>query len=204
MPTQLPKSGFDVAKIEAVIHRPFADWAHDCHSVCLAILNAGFVPGGRIARGSCRGVFGQHSWIVDGPDVYDRDARIVDPTLWSYRDDVDGIVVAHPDDKYQHRPMGSGIIWQYGRPPYAIEDPVELTPPDGGWSRDAEQFLKILGPLDHAGWRALFRSPVGGWPAGEIIRQAYLTGWAAFIPIDIVGMTTDLNPFELYLEVHDG
>lgn len=60
-------------------------------------------------------------------------------------------------------------------------------------------FLELLGPLDLAGWAQLLHAPVGGWPAREIIAFAYRTKrLSALIPIDVVGMATDVNPNDLY------
>lgn len=190
----------EVAHVEEVIGIPFADWAHNCHGISLAIVKAGLVPGGRIARGTCLGVFGQHSWIVDGPNVYDRDARIIDPTLWSYRDDVDGILFTTPDDKYEHRPHGHGNIWAWGRPESGDDEPMVLPNADA-LSKEAKSFLRACGPLDRLGWGTLFsQAPVGGWPAGEIIGAACDAGWEVLVPIDRIGMCTDRNPGGLYLE----
>lgn len=63
---------------------PSSKWSGRCHEISLAILRAGLVPGGRVARGWCKGVPSQHSWIAASGDCYGRDAPIIDPTLWTY------------------------------------------------------------------------------------------------------------------------
>lgn len=45
---------------------PFARWARNCHVISLALLRTGLFGRGRIARGFCRGVGSQHSWIILG------------------------------------------------------------------------------------------------------------------------------------------
>ena len=79
-----PLSAMSPDEVAELIHIPVESWAQQCHSISLAIIQAGLVPGARVARGSCRGVGSQHSWIVDGWNCYDPDAKIIDPTLWSY------------------------------------------------------------------------------------------------------------------------
>lgn len=61
-------------------------WAQQCHAASVRLVNSGVFGGQfvRVARGGCRGVFGQHSWVVVGRDCYADDALIVDATLWSY------------------------------------------------------------------------------------------------------------------------
>ena len=60
-------------------------------------------------------------------------------------------------------------------------------------------FLNLLGPLDKNGWITLAHAPVERWPAGEIIDAMCESGLEGYVPIDIVGMTTDRNPSGLYL-----
>jgi hypothetical protein len=153
-------------------------------------------PDARVARGWCKGV-GVHSWAVIG-DPYSPDVVIVDPTLWSYDPDVEGIWVGTAKDG-RHRPQGAGSIWEHGRPPEPVDEPIALTP-KVPLSRFAQQFLaEMVGPLDYVGWMSLANSPVGGWPAAEIIAAMDDTqAVRAAIPMDILGMLTDRNPSGLY------
>jgi hypothetical protein len=154
--------------------------------------------GDRVARGFCDGVGGQHSWVVIGGDCYNPKA-IVDPTLWSYRDDVRGIYVGSTST-YRHRPHGAGSIWDYGKPVRGSGKIIQLTP-SRPLSRFALSFLELVEPLDHAGWSHLAHAPVEGWPAGEILAAIDDTEeLAALVPIDRLGMLTDRNPGNLYLE----
>lgn len=173
-------------------------WSLQCHAASIRIVRSGILGDARVARGTCVGVGGQHSWVVVGGDCYDVDAPIWDATLWSYDEHVDGVWRGTMRDG-RHRPFGQGSIWDWGRPDYPTEEPIELTPsrPLSGRARD---FLGMLGPLDRRGWAVLAHAPVEEWPAGEIIRAMYETeAVGALIPIDIVGMVTDVNPSGLYL-----
>jgi hypothetical protein len=94
--------------------------------------------------------------------------------------------------------LGWGSIWEYGRPDFPTGDVIALD--RTGLSPFAVMFLDMLGPLDRRGWHVLFDGPMEGWPAGEIIAAAYGTPTLkALIPIDRVGMLTDLNPMGVYL-----
>ncbi len=174
-------------------------WHHQCHAASLAIVKARIFPVARVARGTCKGVGGQHSWVVLSNDCYEPKARIVDPTLWSYDSTVEGIWRGSYKAA-RHTPMGGfGSIWEWGRPPTASGPAIPLTP-KFALSRDAQHFLDLLGPLDRKGWSSLMAAPSGGWPMGEIIAAMddteTLTAW---VPIDRVGMLTDRNPGGLYL-----
>lgn len=188
---------------------PLERWSGQCHAASLKVVQEATFHA-RVARGSCIGVGGQHSWIVVGDNCYDRDAPIIDPTLWSYDASVEGIWVGTMRDG-RHAPFGVGSIWQWGRPPEARGAPVELTP-RRPWSRSAQSFLRLLGPLDLDGWRSLAHAPVEGWPAGEVIDAMCATPHpsvpgvklGSMVPIDIIGMVTDRNPAGLYLrDTHD-
>lgn len=177
---------------------PLVDWAHRCHEASLALVKAGV--GTRVARGTCRGVGGQHSWVVVGDNCYDPKAVIIDSTLWSYRDDVVGIWVGSAK-KGWHQPHGAGLIWDWGKPQTNGGKVFELDP-EIKLSDGAKAFLDLLGPLDMQGWCALLgHAPVGGWPSREIVAAAYRTKeLKMLIPIDRVGMLTDVNPGGLYLK----
>jgi hypothetical protein len=176
---------------------PLDQWAYNCHQASLALVQSDAIGEfARVARGWANGPVGQHSWVVVGHDPYDRNARIVDPTLWSYRDDVEGIWVGSAKER-QHVPHGAGSIWDWGQPEAVTDEVVELefkTPP----SKACRQFLDLLGPLDSHGWKVLAHAPVEGWPANEIL-PAINDTIGQVVPIDIIGMTTDLNPGGLYL-----
>lgn len=176
---------------------PLDRWATQCHAASIELVRSGKLGEARVARGTCRSVAGQHSWVVLGNDCYDENATIVDPTLWSYDNSTSGVWVGTYRDGIQ-RPHGKGSIWEWGRPAEAVNEPVELTPRKP-FSPAAESFLRLLGPLDAEGWRMLAHAPVEGWPAGEIIDAMCESGFEAVLPIDIVGMTTERNPSGLYL-----
>jgi len=178
---------------------PLDAWAYQCHAASLKLVWEGEPLGARrVARGGCKGVGGQHSWVVLGDDCYDDRAVIIDPTLWSYDESVQGVWVGTYRDGL-HVPHGKGYIWDWGRPNPATGSVIELTP-SKPFSQAARGFLDLLGPLDHEGWRLLAHAPVEGWPAGEILAAIENTpGLAGRVPIDILGMTTDLNPKGLYL-----
>jgi hypothetical protein len=191
----LPLSGMSDAEVALTIGVPIETWHGQCHAISLAIVKAGLVPGGRVARGSCRGVGGQHSWIVNGRDCYDPKADIIDPTLWTYVPSVGSIWRGGPKT-HKHTPHGAGSIWEWGRPVSGDGEPIELE----GLSKRAQLFVDMLGPLDFRGWNMLFSAaPVEGWPAGEIIEAANKNrDLAGLIPIDRLGMLTDVNPQGLY------
>jgi hypothetical protein len=136
-------------------------------------------------------------------DCYDDDALIIDPTLWSYVDEVEGVWIStYRDSPYEHRPHGKGSVWDWGRPARADETsemPLDITP-EGGWSDDAQGFIDMLGPLGRTGWIQLAHAPVEGWPSKEILAVMWQhPKISAHVPIDIAGMATDLNPSGLYL-----
>lgn len=184
---------------EQAVGSPLSKFHHQCHAASLAIVRSGALGTARVARGACAGVGGQHSWVVVGDDCYAKDAVIVDPTLWSYVDGVEGVWVGTARDGL-HTPAGSGTIWQWGRPDSPRDEIIEVAPPEGGWSKEALFFLELLGPLDLNGWRQLAHAPVGSWPAKEILAAMWqderIGSW---IQIDVIGMLTDLNPGGLYL-----
>lgn len=191
----------DVDAVVQEIGVSFEDWARRCHEISLAIVKAGLVEG-RVVRGSSKATISQHSWIVP-LDFYDgtfiaKDHWIIDPTLWSYDEKVEGIWYGNYSDGL-HRLHGEGLIWDYGRPGPPVSEVIELEP-KGPLSGRAQEFLRLLGPLDARGWSLLLHSPVEGWPAREILVAADNTPTLrGVIPIDILGNYTDLNPLGLYL-----
>jgi hypothetical protein len=186
----------DIDEVAHQIGIPIEQWRHNCHVISLAIVKAGLVPSGRVARGVCRGVPGQHSWIVDGPDCYDIAAPIIDPTVWSYVGTAP-LILHTTATEFGYRPHGAGSIWDHGCPTHRGGDTVHLD--RGGLSTEARMFLDMVGPLDHTGWMSLFNAPVGGWPAKEIMTAADAhPDLAPLIPVDVLGMVTDLNPGGLY------
>lgn len=187
-------------------------WAHDCHRAAVTLVRSGKMPvGARVARGWHPCVRGQHSWVTLG-DCYDPDVTIIDPTLWSYLKADPAGKVPHPPSiaigdaaNYDGKPHGHGSIWDFGRPDPVLFGTGTLISrpkaPKGGWSEDAVDFMREVGPLNIFGWGFLAsQCPVGGWPAAEIIGAMYCDKrLAAMVPIDKVGMLTDYNPGGLYL-----
>lgn len=170
--------------------------AYSCHEVSLALAKSGHFPGARVARGFARGVMGQHSWLVNG-DPYDPEVRIIDATLWSYDPSVKGIWIGTAEDMV-HIPHGAGHFMRGGMPSHHGERTITLTPATP-LSAEAEEFLAMLGPLDYRGWHEVAHLPVEGWPVREILTAMHDTkGVGVLIPIDILGMATDLNPGGLY------
>ena len=197
----------DFRELAEKIGIPADRWVNRCHEVSLALLKTGAFGPGRVARGLCEGVIGQHSWIVLGSDVYAGDAVIVDAThpvrheLYATSTDADDtpIMVSDSATGQTHFPHGRGSIWNHGRPAPASGTPIELAPREP-LSLDAKRFLKLLGPLDRQGWAALAHAPMQDWPSGEIIAAMDDTEeLQALIPIDILGMVTSRNPGGLYL-----
>jgi hypothetical protein len=200
----LEKAG-GIDGIADLAHLPVANWYKNCHIASLAIVRTGaFGPSG-VARGWAGGVRSQHSWIVIGeapqgarrPGPWDASAVVADPTLWSYQG-AEPYVHFGKNTLKTHVPHGTGSIWAYGHPDNCAPGAaVELSwkePP----SKAAQVFTECLGPLDRRGWTALAYYPVEGWPAGEIIGAIADTFGECYVPVDILGMTTERNPRGLY------
>lgn len=176
-------------------------WARRCHEASLALVRAGkkakLLPNNtRVARGWHPRVMSQHSWAVVG-NPYDFEAFIIDPTLWSYENQPPGFETGRALDK-PHRPHGAGNMFiEGGRPPEPVGEIIDL---NVRWSDEAKFFFETIGhPLDRAGWSALAHSPMLGWPSGEIITAMYKDPRvSACIPIDVVGMVTNVNPGNRY------
>lgn len=173
---------------------PLERWSHDCHNASIFIVRAKIFPTARVARGWCEGIGSQHSWVVLGDDCYDQDATIIDPTLWSYDEDVTGVWTGVLG---RHIPHGAGSIWEYGKPISGGDKPIKLKP-KRPFSDEAKRFLLMLGPLDREGWARLAHAPVEDWPAAEILPAINETV-GPLVPIDIIGMLTDENPGGVYL-----
>lgn len=186
-------------KIERVLGG-LTKYHHQCHVASLAIVKSGLVENARVARGFAAGAGGQHSWVALG-DPYALDTTILDPTLWSYVGAKPHIHIARIgcSESKRYRPHGFGSIWEYGRPDARTGNQVKLN----GLSPVAARFIHDASDgegLDVRGWMTLANSPMGGWPAKEIITAMYRhKELSHLIPIDIVGMVTDENPGGLYL-----
>lgn len=185
-----------VKDIEQAIDKPFEQWAHNCHTISLAIVKSGVLNApARVARGWAEGVGAQHSWIVIG-DPYDEKTVIIDPTLWSWDSSVQGIWTGTLLDGI-HKPYGMGNIFD-GGPPTACGSEI-LAFDRTGLSVAACFFLDMVEPLDAGGWNSLFNGPQQGWPAKEILTQTYnQPTLRCLVSIDILGMQTDINPQGLY------
>lgn len=174
-------------------------WDGRCHEASLKVVQALRARGipAKVARGWARGVRSQHSWCVLGPDPYDRDAAILDPTLVLYDpscqvDTGGGAWLGSYRDR-RHEPHGGfKIIWAVGRPPPATKPAIKLRPAFTLSEATAAFLDEALGPLDRAGWSVLTRLPVLGWPSGEVYAAMVDTlELEALVPIDRLGMLTD-------------
>jgi hypothetical protein len=194
----------DTGRLATLIGVPFLAWAKRCHEISVKLLQTGEFGPGAVARGWCAGVRGQHSWIVLGteepgrlfPLVYDPDAIIVDPTVWSYVPDIGERIWVGPAGAGHHSAHGSGFLLDQGRRQITGQ-PVELSTPLPGHAR---QFLAQLGPMDRQAWSALANGPMQGWPSGEIIAAMKETEeLTALVPIDIADMLiTGRDPSRWY------
>ena len=186
----------DTDRLARLIDLPFPLWANQCHGVSLALLRTGEFGPGRIARGTCKYIVGQHSWIVLGPDCYDENATIVDPTLWAHTETQHGIFIGR--NRQWQQPHGAGSCFSVDQPSRHDGEIIELTPVTP-LKPSTQSWLSILGPLDIRGWMEVAHLPVEDWPAGPILTaMAETRGLKALIPTDILGMNTDLNPGGLY------
>ena len=177
-------------------------FAFQCHAASLALVKSGLLTrAARVARGSCPGIGGQHSWVVIG-DPYDPGAWVVDITAWSYDEKRPRVWVTR--NMVTHMPQwGIGSLWGWGRPSSDGGPEIELDWGDGP-SPEARTLLSVFRQAglkpDYKFWADLFSyAPHRGWPVGEFVKAGCRTkDVAALIPIDRVGMTTDLNPDGLY------
>lgn len=89
-----------VDEVVEAIGVPFDEWAHQCHGISIAIVKSGLLPASRVARGSCDGVGGQHSWVVCSTDpgaCYDRSVPPVDRVGMLTYLNPGGLYLAGPD-----------------------------------------------------------------------------------------------------------
>lgn len=186
-----------ISTIEAAIGIKFHDWAKQCHAISIAIVKSGiFGKKARVARGWAKGVGSQHSWIALG-DIYSLTDTIIDPTLWSYDDEVDGVWVGTLADEIHH-PHGEGSIWDAGKPVHQGRETIVFD--RTGLSAIATGFLDMVEPLDMGGWSVLLNGAQLGWPSNEIVQAAAKQkAFDCIIKIDILGMRTNLNPGGLYM-----
>lgn len=191
-----------VEEFESAVGQPLTDFALNCHAASVKLVRSGAVGTSRVARGTCPGVGGQHSWVVLGNNCFDRSATVIDPTLWSYDSDVKGVWVGSASDR-PHIPFGSGSIWNWSRPIWKGGPIIRL---DAELSEPAAFFLRMVGPLDREGWGLLAHCPVGDWPAAEILGAMYDDERVSqLVPIDIIGMATDRMPgYGSYNEPDEG
>jgi hypothetical protein len=189
-------------------------WAHQCHAVSAAIVRSGlFEPGTcRVARGSCIGVGGQHSWVVFG-DPYDEHVLLLDATLWSYDPDAPVLHVqrgyrgSNDPGRWRYRPKGWGSHWATGIPVGGTDE--DVTPAGLDRVQDPGSLLDLFrehsgGTLDRRWWAQFLNGPIGGWPARRWLPLiASDPRLAALVPVDLLGMATDLNPGDLYMHPAD-
>lgn len=174
-------------------------WACQCHAASLALVKAPLMPEGRVVRGWCDHVFGQHSWMVVGMNCYDPDALIIDPTLWSYDDVVEDIWVGRMGDRPEHMPHHNWTFWDH-KPKRGPGEDIPLERYDS-LGRAARMYMDLILPLDYKGW-CNFATHVGalGWPVGQVVEAMYAQkNLRGALPIDLIGMTTEINPHGLYL-----
>lgn len=208
---QARQAAADARALGELIGVPYNTWSGKCHEISCLLLASGRFGPGRVARGWATGVAGQHSWLVLGPDVYDPQAVIVDPTLTPYLHEHNLVGTSIPGglpviqveyaQDLSHRPHGAGAIWAAPKPPEPTGPVIKLTP-SFELSDEARLFLsdEMLGPLDRTGWSQLANGAMELWPAGEIIAAMDDTPeLRALVPIDILGMLTSRNPGGAYL-----
>lgn len=184
-------------------------WAHQCHGASIALVKSGLLGREcRVARGSCRGVPGQHSWVVRGSkpeDCFNPRTVIIDVTLWSYDPDHPHVWIGTMENGL-HRPHGYGPpLIQLGCPESGGGAEIALNWIPGSPTPIAAHWLSMFregadGPLDQRFWMGLANTTVVGWPAEEFIRaMANTPAIQHLIPIDRLGMLTNENPGGLYL-----
>jgi len=193
------KESVSLEQVEAATGIPASAWENRCHEVALAIVKSDLFDYARVARGYADGIRGQHSWVVLDHDVYSRYSVILDPT-YNVNIGGDPLLWWGTLDSGVHHPKGAGSIWDFGAPGNSsFSDAYHLN--TEGLSASARSFIHMIEPLNRQGWASLAHFPMQGWPSGEIIERMYEDeNLRPFIPIDIVGMVTDINPSGLYLK----
>jgi hypothetical protein len=132
--------------------------------------------------------------VIDG-DCYSLVAPILDATLWCYDPSADAPWYGTYADG-RHKPHHAGRLGRMRQALAGDGPPVRL---EADWSPEAARFLAEVGPLDFQGWGRLLSGPVEDWPAAEIVAAAHADPRTrALIPIDTVGMLTDINPGGAY------
>lgn len=195
-PTMIPR--LTIQDIVEVTDLPRSAWHTNTKQVAHDLVRSGLLPTCRVVVGFVSGVEGEHSWVTTSWDVYDKYALIVDPTMWTFRADIPDVWMGTLHDGLHH-PKGEGFIWDSGYPENSsFQDTILL--PQNGLSTYAKYFLSRVEPLNVAGWTALMRLPMQGWPAGEILaRMKEVPTLAPLVPEDLEGMLTEKNPGNLYL-----
>ena len=155
----------------------------------------------------CSGVGSQHSWVVLSGrpgSMFEKKVPILDPTLWTYRDDVEGLYFNTAGGTPWHTPKGAGDLWDFSCPQSVGGDELIPREPITGGATAFLAFLKaqVGGPLSYGWWMRFFsQCPMANPPIlRELIDACYRDERIrGTIPIDIVGMLTDHNPGGLYM-----
>lgn len=187
-------------EVEDIVGSPAASWENRCHEISLKIVKSDLFPYARVARGTAVGIGSQHSWVVLNKNVYNRYALILDPTYY-VNIGHDPLLWWGTTDDGIHYPKGHESIWDVGLPLSPVFENTSYRFSRDGLSAAAISFLHMIEPLDIQGWAKLANGPMVGWPSEEIIARMYEDDLLRpLIPIDIVGMVTDINPKGLYLK----
>lgn len=193
MPDTLAVPTISTNEVAAVSRVPLGHWHFNSHQVSLDIVRSGIFPYARVVQGTATGVHGPHHWVVLAEDVYDKYATIIDPTLWCHDPSLRGTWIGTLQNEIHH-PKGEGYIWDFDYPENSsFTDTVALR--KDGLSTQAKYFLSRIEPINLDGWRRLMRSPMQGWPAGEIIDQMkHSPELSDLVPEALEGMLTNRNP----------
>lgn len=192
-------------EVAKAISIPLERWHGQCHTVSLAIVKKKLFGPSRVARGTCEGVGSQHSWVVLSArpgSMYEKSTPLLDPTLWTYRDDVEGLFFGTCASKW-HTPKGAGDLWAFGCPQSPGGEELIPKEPITGSATSFLRFLKTTaGTLSYGFWMRFFsQCPMANPPIlRDLIDACYRDERIrGAIPVDIVGMLTDHNPSGLYL-----
>lgn len=172
---------------------PLGKWHVAAHQVCLDLVRSGLFPYARVVQGTSPRVHARHFWLSLSEDVYDKYATLVDPTLWCHDPSLRGVWVGTLEHGIHH-PLGIGYLWDHTYPENSsFADTVTI--PKEGLSTRAKYFLSRVEPLNRDGWAELMRSPMQGWPSGEIIDQMKHTPELSdLVPEALEGMLTNRDP----------